>query len=184
MLEISSPATDGQTLYLTPNGSYNIQACFTQTLDTNNINLFSIYINGILQPRRDTNLNPLYVISTAGAAPCGPGLRTLSYNWTNPVPGNNVLQIAFTNTVVLGDTRTVNVINPAFNITSVSADPSGSLLIWDSISNLDYQVWATTNLTVPMAPISGVIPAAGSSTFYFDSLPDPTNKFYRIQLLP
>jgi len=78
----------------------------------------------------------------------------------------------------------VNVINPIFNITSLSVSPSGASLVWDSASNLDYQVWATTNLNVPMVPISGVIPAGGVSTFYSDSSPDPTNKFYRIKLAP
>jgi len=70
-LEFSSPGS-GQTLFLTTNGSYIIQACFSQTLDTNNLNLFSIFINGVLQPRRDTNEIPLYSISQAGAAPAAP----------------------------------------------------------------------------------------------------------------
>ena len=184
VLAISSPAADGQTLYLGSNSTYPIQACFSQSLDTNNLNLFSIFINGVLQPRRDAGFNPLYSISPAGASPCGPGLRTLSYTWSNAVPGTNVIQVTFSNAVVLNDTRTVNVVNPTFDITSVSPGGSGNLVVWDSISNLDYQVWATTNLQIPMAPISGVIPATGPSAFYFDSSPDPTNEFYRIELVP
>jgi hypothetical protein len=184
VLTISSPATDGQTLYLATNSTYPIQACFSQNLDTNNINLFSIFINGVLQPRRDSGFNPLYSISAVGAAPCGPALRTLGYTWSNAVPGTNVIQVTFSNAVVLNDTRTVNVVDPTFAITSVTPQASGNLLIWDSISNLNYQVWATTNLNIPLAPISGVIPASGSSTFFFDPTPDPTNEFYRVELVP
>ncbi len=184
VLQISSPAADGQTLYLTTNSTYPIQACFTQGLDTNNINLFSIFINGVLQPRRDSGFNPLYSISPAGAAPCGPGLRTLSYTWSNAVPGSNTIVVTFSNNVVLNDTRTVNVVDPTFSITSVAPQASGNLLIWDSISNLNYQVFATSNLNIPMAPISGVIPATGSSTFFFDPAADPTNEFYRVELVP
>jgi hypothetical protein len=47
---------------------------------------------------------------------------------------------------------------------------------------VNYQVWSTTNLSVPMAPISGFIPATGPSTSFFDPAPDPTNEFYRIEL--
>jgi len=35
-----------------------------------------------------------------------------------------------------------------------------------------------------MFPISPVIPASGPSTFFFDTSPDPANKFYRIQVVP
>jgi hypothetical protein len=58
------------------------------------------------------------------------------------------------------------------------------LIVWDSISNINYQVLATTNLNSPMLPISPIIPANGSSTFYFDNNPDAANKFYRIQVVP
>ena len=181
-LEFSTPM-DGETLFLTTNGSYLIQSCFSQSLDTNNLNLFSVFINGVLQPRRDTNEVPLYSISPAGAAPCGPGLRTLSYAWNNPTSGTNVIQITYSNSVVLNDSISVNVINPAFNITSVLPGASGNLIIWDSISNLNYQVWATTNLLVPMAPISGIIPATGPSAFYFDTSTNLPSEFYQVQLV-
>jgi hypothetical protein len=56
--------------------------------------------------------------------------------------------------------------------------------VWDSISNVNYQVLATTNLYYPMVPISPVITASGASTFFYDNQPDPAVKFYRIQVVP
>jgi hypothetical protein len=176
VLHISAPAADGQTLVLNTNNTYAILACFTQTLTTNNIDAFSIYINGALQPRRATNGTPLYAISAFG---CAGGLRSLGYNWTGITPGTNVIQVVFTNGVLtLNDVRTV-MVSP-FHITSVS----GGLVTWESVSNHNYQVLATTNLNYPMVPISPVIPASGATTFFFDPAPDPTNKFYRVQALP
>ncbi|MDB6068019.1 MAG: hypothetical protein JWR26_4227 [Pedosphaera sp.] len=182
ILQISAPAVDGQTLFLKTNDTYNIQTCFSQSLDTNNATWFSIYINGVFQPRQATNGGPLYLITGSG---CGAGMRTLSYQWTGATAGTNTIQVLFNSgSVSLSDTRTFNVVNPVFNITSISASASGGLIVWDSVPNQNYQVWATTNLNVPMAPISGVIPASNTSTYFFDPVPDPTNKFYRIVLLP
>jgi hypothetical protein len=176
VLHISAPAVDGQTLVLNTNNTYAILACFTQSLTTNNIDAFSIYINGALQPRRATNGTPLYAISAFG---CASGLRSLSYNWTGIAAGTNMIQVVFTNAVLtLNDVRTV-VVSP-FHITSVS----GGLVTWESVSNNNYQVLAMTNLNYPMVPISPVIPASGATTFFFDPAPDPTNKFYRVQALP
>ena len=58
------------------------------------------------------------------------------------------------------------------------------LVVWDSVAGRNYQVLATTNPAVPMQVISPLIQASGTSSFYFDSAPDATNKFYRIQLVP
>ena len=58
------------------------------------------------------------------------------------------------------------------------------LIVWDSVSNINYQVLATTNLNYPMAPISPILPASGPSSFYFDDSPDAVGKFYRIQVVP
>ncbi len=182
VLTISKPVADGQTLVLRPTDSYTIQSCFTQNLDTNNLNLFSVYINGVLQPRQASNGAALYAI---GGSVCGFGLNTLSYTWSGASPGTNVIQVNFTNGAIsLSATRTVNVINPIFNVTSFSPSPSGNLLVWNSISNEYYQVWATTNLTLPMAPISPLISANGSSTFFFDPAPSVSNEFYEIRLIP
>ena len=72
--------------------------------------------------------------------------------------------------------------NSVLRITSLDTD--SQLLVWDSATNVNYQVLSTTNLNLPFAPLSPVIPSGGSSTFYLDTSPDPTNKFYRIQVVP
>ncbi|HZV36143.1 MAG TPA: alpha-amylase family glycosyl hydrolase [Verrucomicrobiae bacterium] len=181
-LEISSPSTDGQTLYLTEKSNYAIQACFSTSLTTTNTSYFTVSINGVTQPRTGTNGASLYSI---GSSACGYGLNTLTYNWTGAQPGTNIIQINFTNSATtLSATRTVNVINPAFNITSITGDSSGRTIVWNSYSNLNYQVLATTNLNEPFQPISGVIPGNGGSTFYFDSSPNPVSEFYQVILIP
>ncbi|MDB6110822.1 MAG: hypothetical protein JWR69_2572, partial [Pedosphaera sp.] len=181
IVHISAPATDGQVLRLKPNDLYTIQTCFSTNLYTNDITLFSIYINGVFQPRLATNGSPLYFIQSPT---CGSGFMTLGYRWTNASPGSNIIQVTVTKNPAVMDTRTVTVVNPIFNITSFTPGLSGGSIVWDSVPSVNYQVWATTNLLIPMVPISTVIPGSGSSTFYFDPAPDTTNKFYRIQLLP
>ncbi|HEY5298971.1 MAG TPA: hypothetical protein VIK59_13780, partial [Verrucomicrobiae bacterium] len=57
------------------------------------------------------------------------------------------------------------------------------LIVWDSVAGANYEVLATTNLTQPFQPISGVIQATSSSTSFYDPDPEP-QKFYEIQLLP
>jgi hypothetical protein len=181
IVHISAPASDGQVLYLKTNDVYTIQTCFSQSLYTNDITLFSIYINGVFQPRQATNGSPLYFILSPT---CGSGFMTLGYHWTGASPGTNTIQVTVTKNPSLTDARTVRVVNPIFNITSFVPAPSGGSIVWDSAPSVNYQVWATTNLVIPMAPISTVIPASGTSTFFFDPAPDTLNKFYRIQLLP
>jgi hypothetical protein len=58
VLEIGSPATDGSILILNSNETYTIQTCFTPTLTTNDVDLFSVSINGVLQPRSGYILRP------------------------------------------------------------------------------------------------------------------------------
>ena len=172
VLQIVSPAVDGQVFPLGSNSLFTIQACFTSTLTTNDASLFSLYINGTLQPRQN------YIFRPTG---CGAGLRAFYYNWTTAVPGSNVIQLAFTNTVQLSDTRFV-LMAPPCKITGLAND--NQLVIWDSAPGINYQVYATTNLTYPLLPISPVIPASGTSTFYFDTSPSATNKFFRVQVVP
>jgi hypothetical protein len=207
VLQITSPAMDGQVLTLETNDIYTIRACFSQSLG-NSIDFFSIYINGVYQPRRAPNQAPLYIISPSG---CGSGMRQLSYDWAGAQPGTNLIQILYTNTPVLSDTRTVIVQRPvdptldsdgdgmpdwmeqiagtnpfdANSVLRITELANGNqLVVWDSVPGVNYQVLATTNLHEPMQPISPVIQASGTSSFYFDAAPDATNKFYRIQVVP
>ncbi len=209
VLNIVAPATDGQLLTLNSNDIYTISSCFTSTLTTNDYNLFSIYINGVFQPRRDAGSNVLYNIRPYG---CGTGMRQLYYNWTGFAPGTNLIQVYFTNGITLGASRTVLVgirnspldsdtdgvpdwleliagTNPYdqgsfLHITTlVSGNPVE--LAWSSVPGKTYQVQATTNLVYPMASIAGALvpaDASNSVTRWFDGSPDATNRFYRIQV--
>jgi hypothetical protein len=210
VLSIANPASDGQALVLGSNDVYTISSCFTGTLTTTNYNLFSIYINGVFQPRQDIHGNVLYNIRPYG---CAAGLRQIYYNWSGFSPGTNIIQIDFTNGFSLSATRTVLVgikystldsdgdgvpdwlemlagtdpynPNSFFRITDlVNGNPVE--LTWSSVPNKTYQILATTNFSYPMALIPGaVVPADPSNTVtrWFDSAPDATNRFYRIQVL-
>ncbi|SPE56635.1 hypothetical protein SBV1_2480018 [Verrucomicrobia bacterium] len=182
VLYLSNPPTNGLTLAASSNTVYLVQACFTPTLDSSDTSLFSLYINGLLQPRANYFLRP--VGSVAGC----PGLRSLLYNWTNIQPGSNVLQVVFTNGVItLSDTRTVIVPGP-LHISSLSGVSGGNnsqpLIVWDSAPGVNYVVLATTNLLRPFAPISTPIQATSSSTFWYDTSPPAPEKFYSIEVAP
>ena len=72
--------------------------------------------------------------------------------------------------------------NSVLRITSLSN--SNQLVVWQSVSNINYQVLATTNLLSPLVPVSPIIPGSGSSTFFLDTSAAGTKKFYRIQVVP
>jgi hypothetical protein len=183
-VDISNPSQNGQIVTLPGGSAFTIQTCFTTNLLTgiNNSqapNFFSIYINGVFQPRA---LNGDFY--TIGGTGCGTGMRLLSYNWNNPVPGSNSIQVVFSNTTatVVSDTKAVIIAQP-LQITSVS--PTDQLIVWASTSGLNYEVLATTNLAQPFEPVSGIIPSQGTSTFFDDTANDPpvAQKFYEIQVI-
>jgi hypothetical protein len=205
VVNIASPATDGSLLLLYPSNNYStlLQSCFTSTLTVSDSNLFSIYINGLFQPRSG------YIFRPSG---CGAGMRALYYNWTNAPSGTNTIQIIYTNLFTLSATRTVTVArygdptdsdgdgvpdwmellagtnpydpNSVLRITALTPGTPVALS-WSSVPGKTYQVLATTNLAYPMIPVpNGLVPAKAnaSSTEWFDPAPDAANRFYRIQL--
>ena len=70
------------------------------------------------------------------------------------------------------------------SVLRITAIQNGNQLVWSSVSNINYQVLATTNIDAPMSVISPVIHASNSLTFWSDTAPDPNRKFYRIQVVP
>ncbi len=60
----------------------------------------------------------------------------------------------------------------------------GNLLTWTSVSTKTYQVIATTNLAGGFVPISGVVTAAGPTSFYMDLGATNSQKFYRVEVFP
>jgi hypothetical protein len=63
-------------------------------------------------------------------------------------------------------------------------DNGSQLVIWDSVAGINYQVLGTTNLALALEPVSPVIQASGTNTYYFDSAPGADQKFYRVQVVP
>lgn len=180
-IEISNPSENGQVVTLSGNAPFPIQACFTTNLPSNtNPNFYYIYVNGVFQSR--TAGGNFYTIGGSG---CTTGMRMLSYNLYNPVIGSNVIQVVYSNTTanVVSDTKTVIIAQP-LQITTVS--PGDQLIVWASSYGMDYVVLATTNLSEPFEPISGVIPGQGTSTFFNDTDNDPPvpAKFYEIEAYP
>ncbi len=175
---ISSPASDGSIITMTSNTTYFIQTCFTPTLDTNAPGLFTLTINGVSQPSSS------FIFTSLGSG-C-PGLRALLYNWTanslGTTTGTNVLQMVYSNSntgVTLSDTRTV-IVPPPLVISGLG--DNNQLVLWDSTPGVNYEVLATTNLTQPFQPISGVIPSQGMTTSFYDANPAP-QKFYEIEMV-
>ena len=75
----------------------------------------------------------------------------------------------------------VTLVNPEWlPILTMQGD---SILSWSSISGLTYQVWTTTNLSIPFATIGSMISASGAMTRNTNHFADPV-RFYRVQVFP
>ncbi|HLZ54114.1 MAG TPA: hypothetical protein VKS19_06500, partial [Verrucomicrobiae bacterium] len=60
---------------------------------------------------------------------------------------------------------------------------SSSVLSWNSVSGKTYQVWSTTNLSVPFSTLGGLINAVGPIARYTNSLVSGT-RYFRVQFFP
>jgi glycosidase len=58
-----------------------------------------------------------------------------------------------------------------------------AVLNWTSVSGMTYQVWSTTNLNIPFAPVGGVITASEATTQNTNGGFDPA-RFYKVQIFP
>ncbi|MFZ0826679.1 MAG: alpha-amylase family glycosyl hydrolase [Verrucomicrobiia bacterium] len=175
---ISSPATDGLVIPMGSNTTYLVQICFTPALDTNDPSLFNLTINGVLQPQS------AYIFRPPGAVAGCSGMRSLLYNWSGGLPGSNTIQVVYSNQgLVLSAARTV-IVPPPLAISGLASNNQS--VVWSSTPGINYTVLATTNLSQPFMPISGVIPANGLSTAYLDlsNSPPAPQKFYEIEVVP
>jgi hypothetical protein len=95
--------------------------------------------------------------------------------------GTNVVQVIYTNWIPpISDVRTITVAPPL--LISGLGGVNNQLVLWGSISGVNYEVLATTNLAQPFQPISGLIPSQGSTTSFYDSNPAP-QKFYQVLMV-
>jgi hypothetical protein len=204
-LQITTPPSDGLALLLGSNSVYTLQACFTASLDTNDIENFTVTINGVLQPRWNaTNYEPLYYF---GGTACEPPMRTFNYTWLSPPPGSNVINVTFAGTQVLSALRTVLVFDPqssspvyglpGYDFFISGANPTNpatwlqitgiaqGFITWNSVPGKTYQVLAGGDLNAAFQPVSPVITAAGTNSVFFDAYyTNGPDRFYLIQVIP
>jgi glycosidase len=65
----------------------------------------------------------------------------------------------------------------------VASMPAKNSLNWSSVSGLVYQVWSTTNLSVPFNAYSGLL-TAYNSTITFTNNPTNATRYFKVQLIP
>ncbi len=173
VIQINRPAaTNGAVIPYATNMTYLIQACFSGSLILA-ANSFNLLINGVLQPQTS------YIMRGLNSLPACAGFQSLSYNWHNPPPGTNLIQVIYTNGVIISDSRTLT-IAPPLRISGLAGN--NQLLLWDSAPGAQYQVLATTNLTQPFQPLGSIVPSQGGTTSFYDS--DLTaQKFYEVEML-
>ena len=69
-------------------------------------------------------------------------------------------------------------------IVNIARQPDGSCQItWTSAPAVNYQLWATTDLSLPFALISGTIPSAGATTTSTEASAGVI-KYYKVRVLP
>ena len=102
---VAFPAA-GQNITVHQGASYEIVACCSATL-TADPTLFSIFIDGALQPRTNSNGTAAYRFQGSF---CGAGKRDLRYTWSGMSAGQHFIQVFYDdNTLALQATRLVNV---------------------------------------------------------------------------
>ena len=75
----------------------------------------------------------------------------------------------------------IALLNPGW--VPVAGMTAKNLLNWSSVSGQIYQVWSTTNLTVPFTAFSGMLTAA-APTLTFTNNPATASQYFRIALHP
>jgi hypothetical protein len=139
-LEIAFPATDGQTISLNANESYTIVARFSDVL-TANVTNFTIRIDDAVQPRFN-GTNALYYFQDQTG---GDGKNELRYSWTNIIPGQHLIEVAFNgNGLALEAARFVNV-NIQGATVSIVQPPAA-----DSQGRSPYQIVLPSDNGVPL----------------------------------
>ena len=84
-LSIAFPSANNQTLNLNQSNTYEIVACFSDTL-TANSNLFTITIDGADQPNANYRFQGSY---------CGTGKRDLRYTWGGMSAGQHYILLQY-----------------------------------------------------------------------------------------
>ncbi len=176
MVILSSPATNNTIVTLSSsNLVYLIQACFGTGLASAGSN-FDLTINGILQPQSS------YIIRPVNYPGC-PGMNSLLYQWNVTNVGTYLIQAAYTNGLVLSDSKTV-IVAPPFRITSLANAGANPLIAWGSAPGVNYQVLVTTNLAQPFEPLGPIVTTNGFSASLYDTSPPAPQKFYEIETAP
>jgi Alpha amylase, catalytic domain len=173
VVAVSQPTNNAVLTYAA--GATNlIQVCFDSSLVPAGTN-WNLLINSNLVAQ--TNY-AFFNISQSGV--CA-GYRSLKYNWVNAQPGTYVIQAIYTNNLPPISDSCVVTIAPPLKISSIANN--NQYLGWDSVSGLNYQVLATTNLSQPFQPASGLIQGASGTTYFYDQNP-ASQKFFEVQRVP